>query len=301
MTLIHALCVGGSIADQLAADQDLKLIGQTSRGCFLQTKTEYAWTVFLSEETYRGPLTINLAAGTMTQIQQTTGQTIPLFQNILYFSDQVQLTLQNALHWLTPPPVNSARHFSIRQKTITQAIYMIQERKSKNELTGILPDLLPMLAVSSLPSSTGGQFTEKLSAIITALQSSDTADLLNCLAALLGQGSGLTPSGDDFLMGFFLAFNRWGGNLPHAKLAQAQGRQIAEKARRQTTHLSANLIECAIQGQADERLIHALDGLMTNEKSDLEWLDGLLNWGNSSGLDAFAGMILANHWQMIRL
>jgi len=62
----------------------------------------------------------------------------------------------------------------------------------------------------------------------------------------------------------------------------------------QTTYLSSNLIECAILGQADQRLINASDGMMTAEKCDLAWLDGLLTWGSSSGLDAFAGMILAN-------
>ena len=66
-----------------------------------------------------------------------------------------------------------------------------------------------------------------------------------------------------------------------------------QKARIQTTHLSANLIECAIQGQADQRLMNALDGLMTTENA-LAWIDGLLTWGNSSGMDALAGMILAS-------
>jgi len=300
MIMFHALCVGSSIAHQLAADQDLEFIGQTSRGCFLQTKTKYAWTVFLSEETYRGPLTINLPAGAITPIQQATAHTIPLFQNILHFSDKVQLSLQNAPHWRTASPVDPARHFAARQKTIAEVIRSIQQRKAKKELAGILPDLLPMLAVSSLPYSTSGQFTEKLSALITALQSSEPRVLLDRLAAFLGQGSGLTPSGDDFLLGFFLTLNRWEGHIPFAESARPLGQQIAEKARDQTTDLSANLIECAIHGEADQRLIKALDGLMTIDKPDPEWLDGLLNWGNSSGLDAFAGMILANEWQTIR-
>lgn len=301
MILIHALCWGSSIAHQLAADQDLKLIGRTSRGCFLQTTTAPVWTAFLSEETHRGPLTINLPSGTIKTIKQTSAQTLPLIQNILHFSDQVQLSLQNTPQWKTTSPIKPILTLAARQKTIAEAICVIQQRNPKNRLNGILPDLLPMLAVPPLPSSAPGQFTEKLQALIAALPSSDTNVLLNRLAAFLGQGSGLTPSGDDFLLGFFLTLNRWADHFALAESALPIGRQIVEVARRQTTHLSANLIECAIHGEADERLINALDGLMTSGKCNPECLDDLINWGNSSGLDAFAGMIVANCWQIIRL
>ena len=301
MILIDALCVGGRIAHQLTADQDLTLIGHTSRGCFLQTTTAPVWTAFLSEETHRGPLTINLPAGAIMLIKQTNTQTIPLIQNILHFSDQVQLSLQDTPRWQTPSPIKPILHFAARQKTIAEATCTIQQRKGKYGINGILQDLLPLLEVPPRPSSATGQFTEKLQALIAALQSSDTSDLLNHLAVFLGQGSGLTPSGDDFLLGLFLTLNRWPDHFPIDESVGPLGWEIVEKARHQTTHLSANLIECAIHGEADQRLINALDGLMTNEKCALEWMDGLINWGNSSGLDAFAGMILANNWQSIRL
>ena len=246
-------------------------------------------------------MTINLPSGIIAHIHQAAAQTIPLRQGILHFSDSVQLTLQNVPHWQAPLPTDPILPLAARQKTITEAIYLIQQRKANSELTGILPDLLPLLSIPAHPSSTGGQFTNNLHALITCLQTSDTSDLLNRLAAFLGQGSGLTPSGDDFLLGFFLTLHRWGTDTPLAESARLLGQGIAEKARRQTTRLSANLIECAIHGEADQRLINALDGLMTTEKCDPARLDGLLTWGNSSGLDAFAGMILANDMRFAEL
>ncbi len=292
--MFHALCLGRSIAQQLAADQELKRIGQTSRGCFLQTTTAPVWTVFLSEETPRGPLTVNLPSGAVLPIQQTSAQTIPLIQGILHFSDTVHLSLQDTPRWQADPPTKPILPPVTRRNTITQTIQTILQRKAASDLTGILPDLLPLLFLPFHTPATEGSFTQKLHAFIACLQSSDTSLLPNRLAAFLGQGSGLTPSGDDFLLGFFLTLNRWGNHLPLAGSARPLGQEIAEKARRQTTHLSANLIECAIHGEADQRLITALDGLMTTEKCDPAWLDGLLTWGNSSGLDAFAGMILAS-------
>jgi hypothetical protein len=57
--------------------------------------------------------------------------------------------------------------------------------------------------------------------------------------------------------------------------------------------LSANLIECAASGKADERLIDALDGIMTGSPGPEECATLLLSWGNSSGGDSLAGMALA--------
>ena len=299
--MFHALCVGNCIAQQLTDDQNLKLIGQTSRGCFLQTAVPPVWTVFLSEETPCGPLTINLPPGVITPIRRAGTQTIALRHGILHFSNTVKLSLHNIPHWQTTALLNPIQPLVSRQATIAEAIRTIQQRKPGNNLAGILPDLLPMLAMSSLPSSTGGQFTEKLHRLIAGLHASDTSSLASLLATFLGKGSGLTPSGDDFLLGFFLTLQRWRAHLSLADSVSPLGRTIAELAKHQTTYLSANLIECATFGEADQRLINALDGLMTDEKCDLAWLDGLFTWGSSSGLDAFAGMILANDCQIARV
>jgi hypothetical protein len=299
--MFHALCVGNCIAQQLAVDQYLKLVGQTSRGCFLQTAVPSVWSVFLSEETPPGPLTINLPSGVITPIKQATAQTIALRHGILHFSNTVQLSLQNIPRWQTTAPLNPVQPLLTRQATIAEAIRIIQQRKPENHLAGILPDLLPMLAMPSLPSSTGGRFTDKLHGLIAGLHASDTSSLASLLASFLGQGCGLTPSGDDFLLGFFLTLHRWRAHLSLADFVRPLGRTIVELAKHQTTYLSSNLIECAIFGEADQRLINALDGLMTAEKCDLVWLDGLLTWGSSSGLDAFAGMILANDCRIARV
>jgi hypothetical protein len=57
--------------------------------------------------------------------------------------------------------------------------------------------------------------------------------------------------------------------------------------------LSANLIECAALGLADQRLISALDCLIAGDQPGLEAIDQLLTWGSSSGADVFAGFAAA--------
>ena len=292
--MFHALCMGNCIAQQLIADQNLKLIGQTSRGCFLQTASAPVWTVFLSEESSHGPLTINLPSGAIPSIKTAVGPVIPLRQGILNFFPTVSLSLQDVPLWQPSSPIKSILPVSIRTATITRTIQAILQQKAASGLTGILPDLLPLLDLPTPAPASNGPFTDKLNALIHYLKTPEATSLASHLVAFLGQGSGLTPSGDDFLMGYFLTLHRWGNPLSMVLKTHSIDREIIPAAREKTTHLSANLIECAIHGQADQRLINALDGLMTTEKCDQAWLDGLLTWGNSSGLDAFAGMVLAS-------
>ncbi|MFN2177092.1 MAG: DUF2877 domain-containing protein, partial [Anaerolineales bacterium] len=61
-----------------------------------------------------------------------------------------------------------------------------------------------------------------------------------------------------------------------------------------TTTLSANLIECAASGLADERLINALDWIKCGSSHKVRTLiDGLLGWGNTSGISAYIGFLFA--------
>jgi len=117
--------------------------------------------------------------------------------------------------------------------------------------------------------------------------------MVSTLERFLGLGPGLTPSGDDLVLGFLLAVNRWGNLLYHSLDVQGLNRAIQQAAYRKTTILSANLLSCVTRGQADERLVLAMDGIMTGKPDPGTCVSHLLNWGNSSGVSAMMGMALA--------
>jgi hypothetical protein len=113
------------------------------------------------------------------------------------------------------------------------------------------------------------------------------------LCDFLGFGEGLTPSGDDYVIGTLLSLNRWKDVLLPDKDLGSLNQQVVETAYQVTTTLSANLIECAALGQGDERLIQAIDYLMGGGVQKDEIVTNLMNWGNSSGVDTFVGMATA--------
>jgi hypothetical protein len=59
-----------------------------------------------------------------------------------------------------------------------------------------------------------------------------------------------------------------------------------------TGALSLSLARCARRGQADERLVDAVDGITGGGTDAAALVDALRGWGSSSGFDALVGMTL---------
>jgi hypothetical protein len=125
------------------------------------------------------------------------------------------------------------------------------------------------------------------------VSSEEVSQLVDLLSSILGSGPGLTPSADDLTLGLLLTLNRW--RIPPWTTSglRALNFPVVEAAYNKTTTLSANLIECASQGLANERLVNALDWLVTGVAREPDVITPMLNWGHSSGMDAFSGMVVA--------
>ncbi len=106
---------------------------------------------------------------------------------------------------------------------------------------------------------------------------------------LIGLGSGLTPSGDDFLAGVMVALHAFG----HPKMAQSLGQYIFAKANIRTHAISLAHLRCAARGVGGEQLHTILSILFT---ADTEALNRSLNAvdtiGHTSGWDLLAGVVM---------
>jgi hypothetical protein len=146
---------------------------------------------------------------------------------------------------------------------------------------------LQHVQITTYQDRIGLQFPDSLVAdLSSALATADiiTASKLAC--HLAGLGIGLTPAGDDFLMGAMHAV--WILHPPEVALALA--REIAEAAAPLTTSLSAALLRSAAKGEAGIGWHEFLDALISDETLRIQAaLDKLLAVGESSGADALAG------------
>ncbi len=125
------------------------------------------------------------------------------------------------------------------------------------------------------------QFANSLSlAIIEA----DITAIKSITPKLAGLGIGLTPAGDDFLMGVMHA-----AYIIHsAEVAKNISKQIADIAIPLTTSLSGAWIKSASEGEAGE-LWHEFFEALINDENIFLPMSKILSVGETSGSDALAG------------
>jgi len=107
--------------------------------------------------------------------------------------------------------------------------------------------------------------------------------------ALLGLGPGLTPSGDDFLLGLFAVLH-----IDQSPCARFRGlcTDIVEDLEHRTNAISAAALTAAAQGRVRETIDTLLSALMTGDEATVRRaLDRVLRIGSTSGRDIVSGIV----------
>ncbi len=296
--LLNAICAGKTVFKELDPSQGGRVTGITSRGIFLLT--DRAGIIFLSYEAYRGPLTVNLPVFTPEVTAALgMGAALALTPGCLATRDgKFKLLLPAASGWSAPAaPLEQVSPSPVRLARLHAFCHLALSRKPQAGFAPVLPALLDWPGAAASPPVWDSLLVARVQNVLALprlLQIRAVPRVVANLVQLLGSGRGLTPSGDDLVLGLLLVANRWGATgLPGEALAQLNA-EVAAASRTRTTTLSARLIACAAQGEADERLLAAADYLFSGAGDEGKVLDELLTWGASSGLDALVGMALGS-------
>ncbi|MDR5683479.1 MAG: DUF2877 domain-containing protein [Armatimonadota bacterium] len=129
----------------------------------------------------------------------------------------------------------------------------------------------------ALPSAWQQKALAAAQTLLRGLRTDEADEIRSGAQRLCGLGLGLTPSGDDFLVGVLIGL----------RLAGADPRPIVEAAT-DTTRISRAYLEAAAHGQANEPWHDLLQAL----RSEGGWEPSarrLLRWGETSGADMMAG------------
>jgi hypothetical protein len=141
-----------------------------------------------------------------------------------------------------------------------------------------------------------GFFSMKLSSLLESAYKEWTkgnaAQSAKNLSSLVGLGPGLTPSGDDFLIGF-TAFlygikkeNRYLENFLKVLIGEIKQRIYS------TSDISSNFLMLSLEGKVSEPVGCLLLALAEQNFDKLsEYSDRLLSCGHSSGVDTLCGII----------
>ena len=106
---------------------------------------------------------------------------------------------------------------------------------------------------------------------------------------LVGLGQGLTPSGDDFLVGVMVAFSTVDSNLFNKK---DWALQVVQESKERTNSISYSALKYAEMGETRESIGLLIQALFKDNKEILEReLLNVMNIGSSSGTEIIWGII----------
>lgn len=288
---IEALSVGNRAAEKLPLAEKSSVTGITSQGIFLLVDED---VFFLSFGSYRGPLTVTLGR-VVEKFQMLQIGSIIVCQSGKLFFPEIKMSIlwDSSKVWHPPLAATSVAPPEQRLLSLQRlASGILQNKQGEQGFTPFLDILVNGKGTEYLTEELRFVW-QYIPAIQRALSEKKVEDIVSCLLPLMGLGRGLTPSGDDLIAGILLALNRYPMQICPDLPRQDLNPVLIQNARKKTTRLSANIIEQAANGLADERLLKALDGIMTGENTVETSVHEICHLGHSSGADTLTGITLA--------
>jgi len=238
-----------------------------------------------------GPLTLTVSlysSGQLSDLGLQPGDPVAISHRIITIADKARLTLDHCEPW-HPPEWPAARSRDALREACTTLARLISSEAPGESLARVsgLPEEcsrdIPLARVA-LP-----RLARFRSWLCDALETPDAMPAASPapVHALIGLGPGLTPSGDDFLVGALALLDALAERDAHAALAGA----IAAAPRGRTSPLSDCLLRAAAAGHVGEDLCRAVSAVVSGAPAAA--VTAIRTVGHSSGWDMLAGMTVA--------
>jgi hypothetical protein len=289
--MIRTTTIGCQVFKYLKEETQGSVVGVTSAGTFIKTPANKI--LFLTTGPYRGPLTLNLEGDSNIFDQFENGMDVVMGAGEISIpAVAFRIQTANADIWSPPLPQAPLRSPEERREALRAFAGEMLSFIKEQDTPAIYAWLKAIARGDTLPDAEPGSLFAAIQVLHQKAKAGDLPGAREAVHLLLGRGEGLTPAGDDLLLGWLLALNRWREALDPDLDRHPLNQAILIAAFEKTTTLSANLLVCAAEGEADERLYAALDAVMCEENSHVgvQHAEPLLSWGRSSGMYAFLGM-----------
>jgi len=216
-----------------------------------------------------GPLTLLGNLRPLREIALQPGRSAAVCDRHITIGHSIRLTLDRIESWRPPPwPVGPSP-----ARLIETCAALAQRAAIDAPKEGLARIGGPRIAL----------FGRWLTGMLGARHARDVA-VEEAVQGLIGFGFGLTPSGDDFLVGALAWLDAIGARDAHAALARA----ILDALPGSTAPLSACFLRAAAGGHVGETLHRAVSSIMAGDTDAA--IVAVENVGHSSGWDMLAGI-----------
>jgi Protein of unknown function (DUF2877) len=270
-----------------------EVIAVHARSCYLMGDDSDIYAV-VAESLGNGPLNVVIPAATSQWLSGlSAGSSAASSAELLLLGDSLEIGLEHAALW--DPKAYPALGADL--EGLRRSLAEIFRTASADSPGHSLARLLPYLDEEDLPSPLDGviHFPRShalIAGLRDALVQRNRRSLKVVASSLAGLGSGLTPSGDDFLAGVLLAIALAQEHQANADLGEI-GALLLETAAARTHEISGAHLRTALAGEVGERwhpLIAAISAGNAERAGDAAL--SVMKIGETSGADMLAGFLV---------
>lgn len=277
MRSIRALSLAPGTRTWLQSSRQLRVLHIFDSACNLINERRDVLSV-VTPDIGEGPFHLVVQSGVRFFDELDIESSISIADNFLLLGD-LRINMTKASLW-DPHPDWKSLH--ARRKHVFHQLNQLQGVEELKIASLASPLTRPgILHGAGMPTS-----RSPVSVLPLALAMADIASAQRAASQLAGSGIGLTPTGDDFLMGAIYA--AW---IVHPTgTARALTGEIAAAAAPLTTSLSAAWLRSAGKGEAGVLWHELFDALISEDISAIQGkISRLRSVGHTSGADALAG------------
>jgi hypothetical protein len=287
---LQAGVIGHRVREELSRLNVAHVTNATPQAITLLFASQFV--TFISYDPYRGPLNINFANPNIDHLQVFTGQEAH-FQadEIVFNSLRTHILLNDTLVWEPPAPPYTTRPLIDAVATMK---YLVMHTMRHRRGVSFVPLMAYIIDSPDRPTIPAGlQNTIVNILILKQLFNRPLVASVPALTELMGMPRGANPSADDLIVGLLLFLNRFPQRQNIQADLQEFNQALTEMAFSKTTSISANRIDCAAHGSADERLVRVVDSILMGSLNEEQIIHILDSFTDNIGCDALAGIALA--------
>ncbi len=196
------------------------------------------------------------------------------------------IDLSGAVTWENRAPLKRTVSPAVIAQRVAEAAAVVRAQ-GRGDLARVLATDPPAFPVSGDRLRWSTYAWAPMQALLRAVALGHEAGFAEPLHALIGLGEGLTPSGDDFVLGLMAVMHY--GQRPGARRLGLEASRFAGG----TTPVSANYLRLAARGGFSERLENLALALLSEGGCEVAAAArALVETGHSSGTDSLVGALL---------
>jgi hypothetical protein len=200
---------------------------------------------------------------------------------------EIEIDVHTATTWDPRPDWRRLRTNNDRMKAgLPHLMATLKHSAPHDSMAGLVVDL--PAPTSSLATRFRQRLHEPADKLVTGVRSRDVALCTEGAAGLVGLGNGLTPAGDDWIVGSLLgAYVLWKEDL-----SRPLGDAVAEAIAGKTTPLSTAMILAASRSECSATWHDLFEALLAGDEGLIRSVaERLMARGHTSGADAMAGFL----------